>query len=96
MIDKRLTTLRENLGAKGIGSILISQPENRFYLSGFDGTAGFLFITQKESILLTDFRYVEQAKKQANVYEIIQTIGRIEEWLPHVIGKFSVKNIGFE
>jgi len=96
MIDKRLTILRENLVSKGVESILISQPENRFYLSGFDGTAGFLLITKKESILVTDFRYVEQAEKQTNGYEIIQTIGRIEEWLPHIIDRLSVNNIGFE
>ncbi|UCG54143.1 MAG: aminopeptidase P family protein [Dehalococcoidia bacterium] len=96
MIDKRLTILRQNLDLKGVESIIISQSENRFYLSGFDGTAGFLFITRQESILVTDFRYVEQAGEQAIGYEVIQTIGRIEEWLPNIIGRLSVKNIGFE
>ncbi len=96
MIDKRLNILRENLVSKGVESILISQPENRFYLSGFDGTAGFLLITKKESILITDFRYIEQAEKQTKDFEIIQTTSRIEEWLPHIIDRLLLKNIAFE
>ena len=36
----RLQKLRQKLVEKELDAIFISQPENRFYLSGFDGTAG--------------------------------------------------------
>jgi len=43
--NSRLQKLRRRLAENEIDAILISQPENRHYLSGFDGSAGFLLIT---------------------------------------------------
>ena len=42
--------------------MLVSQPENRYYLSGFSGSDGYLFINRHEAVLATDFRYLEQAR----------------------------------
>lgn len=95
-LELRLKKLRKLLVEKDCEAILISQPENRYYISGFDGTAGFLLITKDRNILATDFRYIEQSKKQAAGFEIIQTTGKMEDWLPALISKLSVKNIGFE
>ncbi len=94
--DKRLQNLRQKFAEKNIDAILISQPENRYYLSGFDGSAGFLLITSQNTILVTDFRYGEQAKRQAPDYEIIQITGDLTEWLPEVIVGFRLKRLGFE
>ncbi len=95
-IDNRLQKLRQTLTEKELDAILISQPENRFYLSGFDGSAGFLVITPKDTILATDFRYIEQAKRQAPDHEIVQTAGDMAEWFPKLVADFNLKTIGFE
>ncbi len=73
-ISNRLQKLRQGLAEKEIDAILISQPENRYYLSGFDGSSGSLVITPQNAILATDFRYIEQAKAQAPDYEIFRII----------------------
>ncbi|NOQ43842.1 MAG: Xaa-Pro dipeptidase, partial [Dehalococcoidia bacterium] len=60
----RLERLRQRLfveGEEGLDAILISRGENLRYLSGFTGSAGFLLISETNSILATDFRYIEQA-----------------------------------
>ena len=95
-VESRLTKIRNLLIERDIDAVLISQPENRYYLSGFDGTAGFLIITKEGNILATDFRYLEQAKKQAPDSEIFKTAGEIEDWFPKLIGKLSIKSICFE
>ena len=41
MSQSRLARLRSKLAEKEIDGILISNPENRHYLSGFDGSAGY-------------------------------------------------------
>ncbi len=94
--DKRLQSLRRQFAEKNIDAILISQAENRHYLSGFNGSAGFLLITAQNTILATDFRYVEQAKKQAPDYEIVPITGEITDWLPEIIVDFRLKRLGFE
>ena len=96
MVNNRLPKLRRKLAEKEIDAILISQPENRYYLSGFDGTAGFLLITAKKAILATDFRYIEQAERQSPNYEIFRIINTIAEWFPSLIGSLNIKRLGFE
>ncbi|MFQ5858398.1 MAG: aminopeptidase P family N-terminal domain-containing protein, partial [Anaerolineae bacterium] len=64
-MNERLTKLREALAMDGLDAILITQPENRRYLSGFTGSAGALLISQDQAVLATDFRYYEQVEKQA-------------------------------
>ena len=68
-MENRLDQLRGIMEKEGLDSILISTPENRRYLSGFTGSAGYLLITQSEAILATDFRYTEQAGGQSPDYE---------------------------
>ena len=94
--SSRLAKLRPKLTEKELDGILISQPENRFYLSGFNGSAGYLFITAKDAILATDFRYIEQAKAQAPDYHVFQITGKVEDWFPKLTGELNIKRLGFE
>ncbi len=88
--------MRQRLAEEEIEAIFISQPENRYYLSGFDGSAGFLLITPQNTVLATDFRYLEQAKRQAPDYEIFQIAGDIADWFPGLVAKFNLIRLGFE
>ena len=42
-MSARLDKLRAILPDKGVDALLISMPENRRYMSGFTGSAGYLF-----------------------------------------------------
>ena len=95
-IKNRLQKLRQKLTEKEVDAILISQPENRYYLSGFDGSAGFLLITPQKQTLATDFRYIGQAKMQAPDYEIFRTSGNLPDWFPKFVGDLNFKKLGFE
>ncbi|MFQ6121932.1 MAG: M24 family metallopeptidase [Dehalococcoidales bacterium] len=95
-INSRLEKLRQKLSEKEIDAILISQPENRYYLSGFAGSSGFLLITPQKATLATDFRYLEQAKTQAPDYEIFQITNDIADWFPRLIAESGLKRLGFE
>jgi len=92
----RLQKLRQRLAEEEIEAIFISQPENRYYLSGFDGSAGFLLITSQETVLATDFRYLEQAGRQAPDYEIFQISGGIADWFPRLVAELNLRRLGFE
>lgn len=95
-IDSRVQKLRLKLVELGIDAIFISQPENRYYLSGFDGSAGFLLITENKAVLATDFRYTEQAKSQAPDYEIYKITNDMARWFPELITDLNIKKLGFE
>jgi Xaa-Pro aminopeptidase len=95
-VSHRIQKLRQGLGEREIDGIFISQPENRRYLSGFDGSAGFLVITSQDTILATDFRYVAQAKSQAPEYEIFPITNDIGDWFPRLVAELGIKRLGFE
>ena len=92
----RIANLRQALVEKNIDAILISQPENRYYLSGFRGSNGYLLITAKDTVLATDFRYIEQAKNQAPDYDIFHITNDITNWFPTMISELNLKMLGFE
>jgi len=95
-INNRLQKLRQKFAESEIDAILISQPENRYYLSGFEGSSGYLLITSQKAILATDFRYLEQAKTQAVDYEIFQITGEIASWFPELMAELRLTSLGFE
>jgi len=95
-VNKRLEKLRGRLAEKAIDGILITQPDNRRYLSGFHGTAGYLVITNKQAILATDFRYIEQAKEEAPDFTVRQITGSLEKWFPGLVGDMGIKRLAFE
>ena len=71
-MEKIISSLNE----RGLDGILITSPYNRRYASNFTGTAGSVLISQKKSVFITDFRYVEQAEKQCKGYEIVTAKGK--------------------
>lgn len=95
-MNDRLKHLREMLARHEIDGIFISQPENRYYISGFHGTAGYLFITENKAVLATDFRYTEQAITQAPDFEILRIAVNVSEWFPDLVREAGVKRFGFE
>ena len=84
-MQHRLNEVRRLMEEKNLPALLITQAENRRYLSGFTGDAGMLVITPEHAILSTDFRYWEQAAKQALDFNVYQAKGRMRDYLPGLI-----------
>lgn len=91
----RLTKLREKMINMDLDGVLIFNPENRAYLSGFTGSAGCLLITKYKKILITDSRYTEQAKIQTT-YDVIEHGLNMYDDLSQSITDLGIKKLGFE
>ena len=94
--QNRLQRLRRRFTGEEIDAMLISQPENQYYLSGFNGSSGYLLITAQNAILATDFRYIEQAGAQAPDYDIFQIPDNVIDWLPRLTADLGLTRLGFE
>ncbi len=93
----RIERLREKLGENEIDAMLVSSAENRRYLSGFTGSAGYLLISERDQVLVADFRYTEQAERQSPGYQVERmTAGQAWKWLPELAQTVGAKRIGFE
>ena len=64
-MKERLEKLKSILTSRRSDAILISDPSNIYYISAFSGTDSYCLVTRSESYIITDFRYQEQARKEA-------------------------------
>jgi len=92
---ERLAKLRNKLQEKELDAVLVLGSANRRYLSGFTGSAGTLVISQDAAVLITDFRYTEQAAVQAPEFQVRQ----YEDYLStvkEVLEQHGCRRVGFE
>jgi Xaa-Pro aminopeptidase len=103
---RRVEKVRERMGDIGLDGLLVSNPHNRRYLSGFTGedappldTAGILIITRNDMCLITDGRYTIQAAgelpAQLRVQVALRT-GRLVPTVAEQIANRNIKRLGFE
>lgn len=94
-ITNRIQKVREKMTERALDALLISQDENRYYLSGFNGE-GYLLLTAQDAVLMTDFRYTEQAEHEASEYRVFQISGNLSTWFPAVVANLKGAKLGFE
>ncbi len=101
MSQESVAQLRTWIQEQGIDALLVSQPQNRSYLSGWlnddvEG-AGILLVSQTQQILMTNPLYKEVAAKQAVGWEV--TVPESREFAPALATlaqRQGWKKIGFE
>ena len=86
MMRQRLHNLRKAFPTYGGNAFVSFDPVTNEYLSGFRGTTSAVIVTAQEAFLLVDFRYIEQAGKQACPdWQVVEISGipehRTGEWL---------------
>ena len=77
-------------------AVLIEKPENRRYLSGFTGTAGVLVVTQEGCSLITDGRYADQARAQAEGWNIVVNRGDVVPAIVDLLQRQQIREVWFD
>ncbi len=102
-MSRRLQRVRDLAAERGLDSILITHPSNRFYLSGYTGedaapneSAGVLLITQTEALLYTGATNVAWAGAEASGFTARAWTRPWADFLVHVLRDLGLKRIGFE
>jgi Xaa-Pro aminopeptidase len=94
----RLDKFREVMAQEKIDGFLITQPENRRYLSGFTGSAGLLIITKDKQVVATDFRYYEQVRQQCPDWDLFQIKREFSHDMLELLRELELgaRRVGFE
>jgi len=90
------------LESEGLDALYVSSPvddvfghhsKNRYYLSGFTGSAGAALVSGDRTILSVDFRYVEQAERESapRGFEIFRAQGRAKEQFGELVDFAGLK-----
>jgi Xaa-Pro aminopeptidase len=80
-----------------VDGLLVLQPENRRWVSGFTGTSGMAVIPrQGQPVFLTDFRYTQQAGQQCQGFDIVRHGQEIAADIKAVLGDLGITKLGIE
>lgn len=96
MANQRVNRLRELMKRHDAEAFFVTNDVSRRYLSGFTGTSGYLVITMEEAILFTDFRYREQAPRQAAGFRVIEHGPDAAETIAATLKELGVTRLAFE
>ncbi|MCM1495851.1 MAG: Xaa-Pro peptidase family protein [Bacteroides sp.] len=81
----------------GIDALLITNPYNMRYLSGFRGGEGVLYMSRNSQVLITDSRYTEAAARESSfTIEESRSGHGITDILKEYIQREDVKGLGYE
>lgn len=99
-----LSAIQNSLKRRKLDGLLITQPENRRYLSGYTATdssisetSGVLLIPVKGTpFLLTDSRFELHAKEEAEGFDVVLYPKGMLALLKNLLPKLKIKRLGFE
>lgn len=92
----RVQKVQKELEKHDAQGILITKDINRRYVSGFTGSAGVVLVTRNEAVLITDFRYSEQAAKEAKGLRIVIHKGDIIKEVNDSIQQMGLSSVWIE
>lgn len=72
MFTKRIEKIKEHMRGLGIQAALLTNDDNKFYVSGFRSSHFYILLTEKQNYLITDFRYYEMAQQNGGPFEIVK------------------------
>ena len=94
-MENRIFCLREFLKQQNCDGVIINKEENLHYFSGFTGDDTILIITSNDCYLITDSRYIEQAKQQTDFAIFEQKTGLLSK-TAQMVEELGLKRVAFE
>ena len=95
---RRLAALADGLTAAHVDGLLVTSLPNIRYLTGFSGSSALLFVSQRDVLFITDFRYQTQvAEEVGSIARVTIEAQSLWSGLWQQLSQFSnLEVIGFE
>jgi len=93
---KRVSVLKRKMRDSGLDGMIVSDRANVFYLSGFSSSNSMVLFTGKQTLFLTDFRYIEKASQMVTHLEVMQVGQGLLTETVKILKKAAPGRIGFE
>lgn len=88
----------EQLELTAAKAVAVHNPSNMFYLTqGYTGE-GVVFVSGKRRVIITDFRYTEQAERQAPGFAVVMTDKGLShsQWIARLCAEDGVESLRYE
>lgn len=90
--------LVEQLNLTATDAVAVHNPSNMFYLTqGYTGE-GVVYISRSQRVIITDFRYTEQAERQAPGFRVVMTDKGLShnQWLARLCKEENIAALYYE
>ena len=94
-MNKRVQAFLDKMQEKELDGIIINNLKNVYYLTGFWGSNGTVFISRDRQILVTDARYIIAAKQEVTGFEIFADRDELAT-IAKIAKDMGLSRIGFE
>ena len=94
-MNKRVQAFLDKMQEKELDGIIINNLKNVYYLTGFWGSNGTVFISRDCQILVTDARYIIAAKQEVTGFEIFAERDELAT-IAKIAKDMDLSQIGFE
>ena len=94
-MNKRVQAFLDKMQEKELDGIIINNLKNVYYLTGFWGSNGTVFISRDHQILVTDARYIIAAKQEVTGFEILAERDELAV-IAKIAKEMGLSRIGFE
>jgi Xaa-Pro aminopeptidase len=95
---QRRENVRRSLAEEGLEAVLVSQPLNVTYLTGFTGESSFLILGRDQAVLVSDPRFTEQIVEECPGLDafIRPPTQTLQQATAEVLAKLGLRDVGFE
>src|SRR5262245_3188089 len=95
---RRRRWLLRSLREEGLDALLVSNPVNVTYLTGFSGDSSYLILGRQRTLLVSDARYTAQIEEEcsgleAHIRPVNQTVQRAAA---EALDRLEFHSVGFE
>ena len=95
-LKARQKHVRDALKQLKLDGLLLTHPADLAYLTNFSGEDSVGLITEKDFVLITDFRYVEQAQQEAGWLKMVLREGKMADAVATALADAKMNRVGFE
>src|SRR5262245_49708089 len=93
----RTRALRRAIARANLDALLVTQPPNWYYLTGFTGEAGLLLAGPKmRPVIVTDGRFMVQAREETAGVPVVQQVGGLLESAGKLLQEQKVRTVGYD
>jgi Xaa-Pro aminopeptidase len=95
-VKHRIQKLRAHFKALGVDAVLVTQPSDLRYLTGFPNADAWLVVSAKKAFYVTDFRYTAEARKAIRDIAVVQFSSSLFETTADLLKGERVKRLGVD
>lgn len=96
LYEPRLARVARSLGDEGVSHLLVTNPKDVAYLTGFLGGDSYLLVGAGRPVVISDFRYEEELEPVRGFADVFIRRGPMPEATAEVIRSAGVEKVGIQ